>query len=156
MDPVTGALVAAAVGWASILAVVKLPVTRLVPPERLRVVGAVTLGVVGLSALGLPVPRTSPLGLMVLGMVGAAVERPLRGGVDLARLRDVQLPGCQLADPDVPSPGRRIHPDVGDDVAAAAGGVSETVSEPSQWTVGTLGGPMPSRGSPRPMRAVNC
>lgn len=102
MDPVTGALVAAAVGWTSILAVVVAPIDRVVAPERLRAVGALTLGLVGLSALGVPLPDATPIGLMTVGLLGAALETPLREGVTLPRVGEAGLPGCRVADPDRP------------------------------------------------------
>lgn len=102
MDPVTGALVAAAVGWASIVAVVVAPLERVIAPERLRAVGALTLGLVGLSALGAPLPDATPIGLMTVGLVGAALERPLRRGVTLPRVDELSLPGCRVPEPDRP------------------------------------------------------
>lgn len=102
MDPVTGALVAAAVGWASIVAVVVAPLERIIAPERLRAVGAVTLALVGLSALGAPLPDVTPIGLMTVGLFGAALERPLRDGVTLPRVDELSLPGCRVPDPDRP------------------------------------------------------
>lgn len=106
MDPVTGALVAAAVGWTSIVAVVVAPIDRIVAPERLRAIGALTLGLVGLSALGAPLPETTPIGLMTVGLLGAALEHPLRQGVTLPRVGESGLPGCRVPAPDRPEAAR--------------------------------------------------
>lgn len=73
MDPVIGALIAATVGWTSILAAIFLPVEQVVRAKRLRTVGAVTLALIGLSALGVPMPDQAPLGFLAVGLVGAAV-----------------------------------------------------------------------------------
>lgn len=72
MDALAGAVVAVAVGWTTILAAVRLPVDRVLAPRRLRHVGAVTLGLVGLSALGVPLPTQLPLGVLVVGLAAAA------------------------------------------------------------------------------------
>jgi hypothetical protein len=69
VDNLTGAVVAAAAAWLSIVAAVVLPV-----PERwfqrLRWVGAASIAVVGLTLVGAPLPPVAPA--VVLG-VGAAV-----------------------------------------------------------------------------------
>lgn len=102
MDPVAGAVLAATVGWSSILAVIRLPVERVVTPDRLRQVGAFTLAVIGLSVLGVPLPSNAPLGLMVAGMALASIEKPLRNGIPLALDHDAGLWG--LRPPASPSP----------------------------------------------------
>lgn len=72
MDPLTGALAAVAIGWSTILAAIALPVDRWVDPARLRVVGALTLGLLGASALGARVPPALTLGVLVGGLALAA------------------------------------------------------------------------------------
>jgi hypothetical protein len=69
VDSLTGAVVAAAAAWLSIVAAIVLPV-----PEawfqRLRWVGAASIAVVGLTLVGVPLPPVTPA--VVLG-AGAAV-----------------------------------------------------------------------------------
>ena len=69
MDSLTGAAIAAAAAWLSVLAAVFLPV-----PDawfrRLRWVGAASIAVVGLTLVGVPLPNAAPAVVLV---VGAAV-----------------------------------------------------------------------------------
>lgn len=73
MDAVQGALVANLVGWATILAAVRLPLDRVISPARLRTVGGVTLALVGLNVLGLPLPEGFALGVLGFGLAAAAL-----------------------------------------------------------------------------------
>ena len=69
MDSLTGAAIAAAAAWLSVVAAVVLPV----PDawfQRLRWVGAASIGLVALTLLGAPLPALAPA--VVLG-VGALV-----------------------------------------------------------------------------------
>ncbi len=50
MDPLTGAVIAAVVGWASIILVVTLPKGRL-DAQKVRTVGGVTIAVLGIAIL---------------------------------------------------------------------------------------------------------
>ncbi|MEA3136733.1 MAG: hypothetical protein QOC71_1014 [Thermoplasmata archaeon] len=76
MDSLTGALVAAGAAWLSIIAAILLPV-----PEawfqRLRWVGAASIGVVGLTLVGMPLPPGAPAVVLVMG-VAAVVLWPRR------------------------------------------------------------------------------
>jgi hypothetical protein len=73
VDSLTGAVVAAAAAWLSIVAAVLLPV-----PERwfqrLRWVGAASIAVVGMTLVGVPLPPAAPA--VVLG-AGTAVALAL-------------------------------------------------------------------------------
>lgn len=69
MDSLTGAAIAAAAAWLSVLAAVFLPV----PDawfQRLRWVGAASIALVALTILGVPLPTHAPV---VVLTVGAAV-----------------------------------------------------------------------------------
>ncbi len=66
MDPLTASLLAAAVAWASILAVVHLPRGRL-PIQQIRLVGGITIAALGAVVLGAPIPGWSPVLVMVAG-----------------------------------------------------------------------------------------
>jgi hypothetical protein len=82
VDSLTGALVASGAAWLSIVAAVLLPV-----PEawfqRLRWVGAASIGVVGLTLVGVPLPAVAPAVVLAVGAGVAflwpsfAVRRPL-------------------------------------------------------------------------------
>lgn len=79
MDSLTGAAIAAAAAWLSVLAAVFLPV-----PDawfrRLRGVGAASIAVVGLTLVGVPLPATAPA--IVLAVGGAvALAWPTRASV---------------------------------------------------------------------------
>lgn len=75
MDPLTASLLAAAVAWLSILAVVHLPAGRL-PVRRLRVVGGLTIAALGAVVLGLPLPDWSPVAVMVVGGILMVLRPP--------------------------------------------------------------------------------
>ena len=75
MDSLTGAVVAAAVAWASIVAAAVLPV-RPAFLRRLRVAGAASLGLVGLAAFGVPVPGAVPLFVLAAGVAWSALGDP--------------------------------------------------------------------------------
>ncbi len=67
MDPVTAALVAALIGWISILLVVRLPAPRRnLSASGVRRVGAAAIAAMALAAFGLPIPMWVPL-LVFLG-----------------------------------------------------------------------------------------
>ncbi len=70
MDSLTGALVAAGAAWLSIVAAIVLPV-----PEawfqRLRWVGAASIGVIGLTLVGLPLPALAPAVVLATGLTVA-------------------------------------------------------------------------------------
>lgn len=57
MDPVTGALLASAVAWGSILAARHVPLERAFGARGLRILAALALGFLGISLLGVPVAR---------------------------------------------------------------------------------------------------
>lgn len=78
MDPLTGALVASAVAWASILLALRVPLDRWVDPRGLRLVGGATLALLALGALGLPVPARLPLALLAAGILALALARAVR------------------------------------------------------------------------------
>ena len=75
MDSLTGAAIASAVAWASIVvaAVVKVPQPLL---ARLRIVGAASMAALGLAILGLPVPGWVPASILVAGAAVALATRP--------------------------------------------------------------------------------
>lgn len=75
MDSFLGALVAAGVAWLSIAIAALLPVP--VPVRRLRWAGALSIGLVGLIAMGLPVPSWLPVAALVGGLlVGLLLPAP--------------------------------------------------------------------------------
>ena len=77
MEPVVGAVVAAAVAWASILAAGLAPAGRL-DPRALRLGGGLSLGAIGLAMLGLPIPAWLPV-LLAAGAVAAGILLARRG-----------------------------------------------------------------------------
>lgn len=80
MDSLTGAAVAAGAAWLSIVCAVVLPV-----PEawfqRLRWVGAASIGVVGLTLVGAPLPPAAPALVLGAGLAAALLwpRRPAPG-----------------------------------------------------------------------------
>lgn len=77
MDAVTGGLLAAAAAWLSILAVVVLPPGRRAPdPAQVRRLGAGTIALFALQALGLPVPLWVPLAVFLVGLVALMALAP--------------------------------------------------------------------------------
>lgn len=68
MESLTGAAIAAAAAWLSVLAAVFLPV-----PDawfrRLRWVGAASIAVVGLTLAGVPLPSAAPAAVLLAGGV---------------------------------------------------------------------------------------
>lgn len=78
MDVLTGALVAGAIGWASVLAAIALPLDRLARPEHLRLAGAATLALLAASVLGARLPVWLPLAVLAAGVVLAAWARRVR------------------------------------------------------------------------------
>lgn len=72
MDPLTAALLAGLVAWISIYVVVRAPRVP-VDIQGLRRVGAATIAVLGLQVLGVPLPASAPL-LILLGGVLAVVQ----------------------------------------------------------------------------------
>jgi hypothetical protein len=75
VDSLTGAVVAAAAAWLSIVAAILLPV-----PERwfqrLRWVGAASLSVVGLTLIGAPLPPAAPAVVLGAGALAAIALPP--------------------------------------------------------------------------------
>ena len=84
MDAVTGALVAAAVGWASVLAVIKVPFQRWLCQRTLRAVGSLTLALVSASLLGATVPAWLPPSFLGGGLLLSAVVARQRARVPAA------------------------------------------------------------------------
>lgn len=77
MDPLSGGLLAAAAAWTSILAVVVLPRGRRRPdPRHVRWLGAGTIALFGLQALGVPLPLWVPLAVFALGLVALLAVTP--------------------------------------------------------------------------------
>ncbi len=72
MEPMIGALVAAGTAMASILIAIRLP-ERYLPIDRLRVVGGLSLALLGLVILGAPLPGDLPTIVLALGLVFAAL-----------------------------------------------------------------------------------
>lgn len=70
MDSLTGAIVAAAVAWASILLAAVLPIPAYAF-TRLRWVGGVAIGLVALALVGLPVPGYLTPVVLVGGAIAA-------------------------------------------------------------------------------------
>lgn len=92
MDALTGAIIAAAVAWSSILLAAILPIPAYAF-ERLRWVGGAAIGLVALALVGLPVPNYVPPATLIGGTLVSfawphenkvATER---GAVDDAALR---------------------------------------------------------------------
>ena len=74
MDPLIAALVAAGAAWLSIFAVAHLPAAR-VDLRALRVAGAASVALLGLTAFGVPVPVWVPVGVLAVGML-MTLRRP--------------------------------------------------------------------------------
>jgi hypothetical protein len=80
VDPLLGGLVAAGVAWLSIAVAALLPVP--VPVRRLRWAGALSIALVGLLAMGLPIPAWLPVGALAAGLLlglvlpGPAAQQP--------------------------------------------------------------------------------
>jgi hypothetical protein len=73
MDPLIGAVLAAAVAWLSIVTAALFPVP--LDLGWLRRLGAVSLALLGLAAFGLPVPGFLPVAVLVVGL-GLALAAP--------------------------------------------------------------------------------
>lgn len=80
MDSLTGAAVAAVAAWLSVLAAVFLPV-----PDawfrRLRLVGAASIALVGLTLVGVPLPAVAPAAVLAVGGLVALAWPTQRGAV---------------------------------------------------------------------------
>jgi hypothetical protein len=76
MDSLTGAAIAAAVAWASILLAALLPIPAHAF-ERLRWVGGATIGLVALAMVGVTVPGYLP-GTVLIGGTSVALAWPAR------------------------------------------------------------------------------
>lgn len=74
----TGALLASAVAWASILAARRLPLERAFGEAGLRVVAASSLAVVGLVLLGVPLGAGGAWALLALAAAAALAVRRFR------------------------------------------------------------------------------
>ena len=70
MDSLTGAIIAAAVAWASIIAAAVLPIPAFAF-ERLRWVGGAAIGLVALALVGVPVPSFLPPATLIVGALAA-------------------------------------------------------------------------------------
>ncbi len=79
MDAVTGALVAAVVGWVSIIAVVRLPAPRWnLDAAAVRRAGGFAIATIALSVLGLELPLWSSLAVFVGALAVQALAVPRR------------------------------------------------------------------------------
>lgn len=79
MDPVTGALVAAAIAWASILLARRVPLERAFGARGLRLLAAGSLVVLGLGLVGLRMGPWGWVALLALAFALAlakAISRP--------------------------------------------------------------------------------
>lgn len=76
MDSLTGAVVAAAAAWASILLAAVLPIPAFAF-ARLRWVGGAAIGLVALALVGVPVPGYLPPAALI-GGAGVALAWPRR------------------------------------------------------------------------------
>jgi hypothetical protein len=74
VDSLLGALVAAGVAWFSITLAAVLPIP--IPLHRLRWAGAASLALVGLIAMGVPLPTWAPLAVLVVGLAVGFLPRP--------------------------------------------------------------------------------
>lgn len=77
MEAVTGALLAAGVAWASILAARRLPLERAFGENGLRLLAAASLAVIGLHLVGVPVGAWG-VGAVVALAAGLALRRRAR------------------------------------------------------------------------------
>lgn len=70
LDPLTGALLAVAAAWASVMLVILWPRPKQakIRPAELRSVGGLVLATIGLQLLGVPVPEWLPIGVAVGGL----------------------------------------------------------------------------------------
>ncbi len=76
MDAVTGALIAALVGWLSIIVVVSLPAPRVhVSSRAVRQAGAASIATIALSALGLGLPMWVALAVFAVVLAGHVLLR---------------------------------------------------------------------------------
>ncbi|MEK6984781.1 MAG: hypothetical protein AABX89_00135 [Candidatus Thermoplasmatota archaeon] len=76
MDPLVGALVASAVAWLSIVAAAVFPVRM--DLGLLRLLGAISIALLGLAAFGLPVPGWLSLAVLAAGIVAALAAPRMR------------------------------------------------------------------------------
>lgn len=80
MDPLTGALLAAVIGWLSVIAAIALPLERWIPVEHMRRVGGITLGLLAASLLGARLPVWLPFAFLAGGFaVSVWATRARRG-----------------------------------------------------------------------------
>lgn len=84
MDSLTGAAIAAAVAWASILLAALLPIPAYAF-ERLRWVGGAAIGLVALALVGVAVPGYLPPAVLIGGASVALAWPPRRRGVIVPR-----------------------------------------------------------------------
>lgn len=75
MDPLIGALVAATVAWLSILVAVILPAGRL-PTGPVKILGGLSILLLGLMVLGVAVPSMVPLAFLGGGILGVWLTTP--------------------------------------------------------------------------------
>ena len=83
MDSLTGAIVAAAVAWASILVAAVLPIPAFAF-ARLRWVGGGAIGLVALALVGVPVPGYLPPAVLIGGAAVALAWPRRRSGARVA------------------------------------------------------------------------
>ncbi len=69
LSPLAGALVAAGVGWLSVVAVVFAPRVA-IPTQPIRVIGGITIVMLALMVLGVPMPSYVPLVFLMAGVLG--------------------------------------------------------------------------------------
>ncbi len=75
----TGAVIAAAIAWVTILLAVVLPLDRVIDLRDFRLAGAGTLAIVGLQILGLPLPPVTALGFFAVALAGGVLRRVVAG-----------------------------------------------------------------------------
>ena len=78
MDTLTGALVAAAVAWVSIVLAAFVP-AHWIDATRLRWVGAGSIALIGAAALGVPLAPAVPLAFLGGGVVASLQAQPTAG-----------------------------------------------------------------------------
>lgn len=69
MDPLVGAAIAAGAAWLSIIAAAWVPIRFDI--KRVRIAAAAGLAMIGLIALGLPLPAWAPLLVVAAGLAWA-------------------------------------------------------------------------------------
>ena len=83
MDPLTGAVIAAAVAVISIVIAIKVP-SKLLPVGKLRPVGGISLALLGLTGLGVPLPSWLPTAILVGGIAAIMAYSAMKEAKDQA------------------------------------------------------------------------